>query len=716
MIDRHEQSKDANKECLPWYRRMLVGIEIGPTGANDKDDVYIARATGKEIIENLAKARAEYAIIFMKDQNFAYYNSKIARKCPNLGQRDLLRECLDEANMHNILIIAYCQIQWDTSTWLTHPEWRMKDNEGKDVPNYLCYNSAGYLEYIQKIASELMEYEISGFHFDVLTWPPYGSVGYSCWCERCQLLFKEKYGIDMPRGVTWDESWEKMLEFRYESGARFSEELRSFVKSKRPELSVDFNYHGYPAFDWQVGQRPVQHAIVSDFVSAEGAPWGYGQSMPSLLSLFMAGTCPDIPYQGVTSRFVYGYHDFTVRPVADMKWEVFTYLSHGAMCTIVDKSNYNGTLDPVAFERIGQVFDEARQKRDYFGHKPIQEVALYYSSRSRDWFGRENSRKYRACFYGAHKALMQSHITMGVIVDESVSLGRLQEFPMVYIPNAAILTEKEVDLFGEYVYDGGNLLVTGLTGCYDYYGDLQDRCVLESIIGARLVRCFVEYSDNYIRLPKELTDGNGLFLLKDIPSDWPILTWGSIAAFESTGAQSFGELMVAYRSHDNPWSHHMSADKVVGPAVLVNEHGKGRVIYVPCSPDAAFIGDYRMPEHRNLIRNLVRYLHPKPEVLVKAPLNVEVVVTQDETGSRMFIHFVCFLGSPTATATSPNSRRVLPSLMEEASHYTAQIKVNQPFSNVEAASRETKVSWKGDEISMETVSIHEVLTIHLCRK
>ena len=82
MIDKREPSEGLDRERLPWYRRLLVGIEIGPTGANDKDNIYMARATGKEIIENLVKARTEYAIIFMKDQNFAYYNSKIARKCP----------------------------------------------------------------------------------------------------------------------------------------------------------------------------------------------------------------------------------------------------------------------------------------------------------------------------------------------------------------------------------------------------------------------------------------------------------------------------------------------------------------------------------------------------------------------------------------------------------------------------------------------------------
>ena len=111
----------------PWYRRAWVGIEVGPTGANDRDPIYMARATGKEIVESLVKARAEYLVIFMKDHDFAYYNSTVARKSPHLGERDLLRECLDEADRHKMPVIAYCQIQYDNSSWHAHPEWRMKD-------------------------------------------------------------------------------------------------------------------------------------------------------------------------------------------------------------------------------------------------------------------------------------------------------------------------------------------------------------------------------------------------------------------------------------------------------------------------------------------------------------------------------------------------------------------------------------------------------------
>ncbi len=287
---------------LPWYRRMCVGLEYGPTGANDGDSVYMAGVTGREIIENVVRAEAEYVVVFMKDHAFAYYDSAAARKAPNLGDRDLLRECIDEAEKHEIAVVAYCQVQYDTSSWHAHPEWRMKDSEGQEIGGQLCYNS-GYLEEVKKFAAEMMEYEIVGFHFDMLDFgfgPPYG-----CWCEHCQEKFRGVYGVDLPDGVTWDDAWDKMLEFRCSSNTEFSRRLDAFVKSRRPDMSVDFIYHGSPPFWGEVGAKAVQHGRCGEFVTAEGLPWAFGTTTPSLWSLFMLWVRPDGPVQGVTSRFVY---------------------------------------------------------------------------------------------------------------------------------------------------------------------------------------------------------------------------------------------------------------------------------------------------------------------------------------------------------------------------------------------------------------------------
>lgn len=97
---------------------------------------------------------------------------------------------------------------------------------------------------------------------------------YGCWCENCESLFRKQYNMEMPRPEkpSWDEGWEKILEFRANSNTRFSQSLHSFVRSRRPEVSVDFNYHGYPPFSWIEGELPVKHAMNGDLVTCEGLP------------------------------------------------------------------------------------------------------------------------------------------------------------------------------------------------------------------------------------------------------------------------------------------------------------------------------------------------------------------------------------------------------------------------------------------------------------
>lgn len=707
--------QSAEAGTLPWYRRTLVGMEVGPSETDAKDPGFYSKVSGKAIVQNLLKAQVEYAVIFMKDPDFAYFDSKIVRKCPSLGQRDLLREVLDEAGKYSLPIVAYVVIQYDTSAWLAHPEWRMEDWQGDSIRPRLCFHS-DYLEYTKRVAAELLQYPIVGFHFDMLD---FGfSAPYGCFCERyCRPLFRQQFGTDMPCPAkpTWDEDWDKILTFRADSNAHFSQELAHFVHARRSEVAVDFNYHGYPPFSWVEGELPVKHAMNGDFVTAEGLPWAFGYNNVSLLPLFLSGARLGGPIQVASSRSMYDYYDPTIRPVNDMKWEVSTYHAHGAQVTIVDKINYDGTQDPVVYERLGEVFRAAREKREYFGHDPVQEVGVYYSARSRDWFGKQDPIQYTRAFYGAHHALVQSHITTGIVMEENLSLERLHNFTTLYLPNVAILSPKEIDLIGQYVSSGGNLVVTGLSGLYDHYGRLQKASMLAELIGAEFRNRIPDENDNFVRLPVSPADPGESVLTADIRPDWPMPVWGPATIYTLTTATPFGELLVRSASQSNgPWTRHLSAGQPVGPAIFLNQHGKGKVIYSAASPDAASVSDYRIPEHRFFVRNLMRYLNPKPAIAIEAPANVEAIASIDKERNRLLVRLIGFSAPATAVAAPfGQGRLALPPPMEQPLQYEAAVQVNRTFSRVSTASGRTHLSTQGRRAHISTSEIDEVLIFQL---
>ncbi|MCX5758341.1 MAG: beta-galactosidase trimerization domain-containing protein, partial [Candidatus Hydrogenedentes bacterium] len=658
-------ARGADASLRPWFERLNVGMEVGPTGAqygcDPADNLYAAKFNGKEIVEKAISANCQYVVIWAKDSEFAYYNSKVAPKCPGLGDRDVLREAVDAAAPHKLPIIAYCVVQGNGYPLRDHPEFKMADKDGKPIDR-ICLNS-GYLDHAKQVAAEMVDYGIAGFHIDMLDQgfgPPYG-----CWCANCKKLFESEYGQPMPPGVTWDAAWDKMLEFRCNSSQRFEKELRAYIRGLNPKVTVDYNYHGYPPFSWEVGQRPVQHAINADFVTAETGVWGFGALNVSLTAEFLVAATPGSRYQVAISRHARIDHDNTCRPLNDLRWEILTLLTHGAQVTVVDKTGYDGWLDPVAYERIRKVFAEAQEKAPFFGHPQLPEVGLYYSARSRDWYGRETPSKYQQAFNGAHKTLVYEHIPFGVVLDENVSADILRQFPVVLLPNVPILSQREVDLLRDYVEQGGSLIVTGHTGLQGPMGEALDHSTIETLIGAKLVERLTSL-DNFVRFPADTPER----LRTDYPADWPFLVEGPGAAFAPTTATAVGELMRPYRTvrqqkGEEPVYQPNSADRPVGPALLVNTVGKGKVVCLAGAPDFASGGEHPIPEARALLRNAVRYLHPEHIVEVAAPQNVESVIMENPENHAIYVHLLGYQSPPQCTP-SQNRPSVLPARIEDA--------------------------------------------------
>lgn len=76
-------AKDASDQ--PWFRRSLVGMEVGPTGAqfghSDPNDArYCARFDGREIVRRCVAAGCDYLVIWARDGDYAYYDSALLPK------------------------------------------------------------------------------------------------------------------------------------------------------------------------------------------------------------------------------------------------------------------------------------------------------------------------------------------------------------------------------------------------------------------------------------------------------------------------------------------------------------------------------------------------------------------------------------------------------------------------------------------------------------
>jgi hypothetical protein len=451
---------------------------------------------------------------------------------------------------------------------------------------------------------------------------------------------------------------------------------------------------------------PVRHRLIADYGTGEGYPPRFGHRYASLLSCFLSGLQPGKPWQGVTSRYSRALNDHTVRPLADMQWETFTYLAHGGMPLFVDTpADDGGTLDPIAYSRMTSIFEEIRQKQSYLGYRPARSVGLYFSSKTRDWYGREDAVRYLRGFVGAHRILVESHIPVGIVFDENVTLGRLKEFPIIYLANTAILNSNEQELILRYAKEGGHVLATLDTSRFDHRGNELADFGLAELLGARYVGK-TEFKANYVTFPSS-------FVSPDIAPDYDLFVDGTSNVVASRGAQEIGNLKIAFhdRGPHTEIGHapHNSAWKSVGPATLVNECGKGQAVYLPFSPEDAFMGDFPLPEHRLMIRDIVRRLSPIDDISIEAPLNVESIVTVDDQRRRYVIHFVQFNGAPDAqTLSSPTT--LIPT-MEEPAMYVAKLRLRFQPRNVSVVSSTTSIVRRKNYIELTANVVHEIIAM-----
>ena len=701
-----------------WFRGSLIGMEVGPTGPQshefEPDKVYSSRFNGTEIINQSIKAGSQYMVIWGRDGEFAYYDSKIQPKAPGLGDRDVLRECVEAARPHNHPVIVYCVLQYPSLDLRNHPEWKMVQANGKPIDYLVCFNSP-YRDHIKGILSEIMEYDIAGFHLDMVDQgfgPPHG-----CWCQHCRRKFEDRFNYPMPENEkTWDNHWDRILQMRYETSREFEEELVQFIKDRKPSLSVDFNYHGNPPFSWETGQLPVPHANTGDFVTGETGLWGFSALGVGLNAQFYRAATPGLPYQVAIQRGVRMYHDQTTRPLNDMRWETLTLLSHGAFVTMIDKTGFDGSLDPVAYHRFGRLFSEVHAKAAYFGHTPVYDVGLFFSSRTRDWYGRDTPAEYFRSFQGAHKACVYDHLTFGVLHEANLNLEAMKQFPVIAIPNAAILdSANTISILEAYVRQGGNLLITGQTGQFDRMGDRLPDSTLVRLIGANVVEA-VETKDNWVSLPEMDTNSKESGLLSSIPPDWTFLNIGPATIYKPTDARALGRLYSPHRSiphrhgRGNPdWP--MSPDKPVGPAVLIHDiPDGGKVLTLAASPDYSAATDHHIPETRRHFSNAVRYLNPTPRVRIQAPTTVESVTTIDPETGDLHIHFIA-TASPPQTTPAKDRPYVLPGLTEDIPIFRVRIDLNDEATSAEAFGKRTQINFAPNNITAIIEDIHEIITI-----
>jgi hypothetical protein len=414
---------------------------------------------------------------------------------------------------------------------------------------------------------------------------------------------------------------------------------------------------------------------------------------------------PGKPYEIVSWR-MNRVTEFTVKPANQLRWELFATIAQDGSVMLIDQPFHDGSLDPVAYDRIREVFKDIEDYLPYVKGDFVKHCAIYYSCKNRDLYGRDQQEKFLQPVMGAYKALIESHFDVEFLFDETITAERLSQYPIVFLANVATMDKNEVVLFENYVKQGGCLIATYDTSRYSGTGEELKNFQLNKVFGVDYDKTY-DCDTYWVRnLPSPY--GN------DIDSRYHVLCQGNVHFVKKTTAKGIGDLHDSFFKRIMPnqfFSHNIHPPyKVISEALYVNKFGKGKCVFMPHGLDRAYADTYELPEHRILLRNVVESLVPSPVVSVKAPINVETVVRQ--TKDKIYVHFTSYNPIRQATTLPRLDKPIRPSLrMEEAMIFKASIKVKKSFKSAVAASSQTQVSVQGDMVNILCDRVYEVIVI-----
>jgi len=404
------------------------------------------------------------------------YNIKVVEHNSASLSHDLLRS--EGWKRFEDDINSYTNFKSSVENWIEVPRFLLNDPEvyGKKLDtlfqidgrtgkrantiynlNVFCYNNPDYREmYFKYRTEELKIVPFDGIMDDDVQW--FGD-GHACACEHCRKLFKEQYGYDLPYPDKWDEfygdynnpAFVAWIRFKKESTERFYRDLTKLYESigrgdiGRPNYQSDILKWNptFSGFDSCMDQW--------NFIFQENC-----------FSAVMKNSYPDFMVEAV-HRFATAEKNGV--PSMSMFYpdrEDSTYFSFALSRTWGQL--YCGTCEGVDITGIEKKYRDFESENilAYSSPKKVEDVAFYYSMQTRDFSAPqyEMAEKYSLPYLGTMQA--SCHALLGTnMVLESDTVEELLQHKTIIVPFMAMVNEKELSKFKEYVNRGGKLIIYG---------------------------------------------------------------------------------------------------------------------------------------------------------------------------------------------------------------------------------------------------------------
>lgn len=625
-----------NAPCeQPWYDRVM---RWGQTNIRETD----ALPEHYDIpwwTEHWQRTRVQ-GVVLNAGGIVAYYPSalELHRRSPYLGGRDLYGELNTAARGLGLAVIA----RMDSSRanqrfYYEHPDWFTVDAQGQpyragefDGPFYTaCISGPYYHEYIPRVLQEICErYQPDGF-FDN-SWSGLSRHTGICYCPNCRSAFTEYAGgLALPKEKNWqDTAYRAWIEWSYAQRVHVWETNNATVQRYGgPECQWIGNNGGglvgqCSAFrDWKAMADRIRVLVLDHQGRSGSAPLWQNGEMGKLIRSVLGDAAP-IP----ESIALYNNSNASFRLSSKPEPEVRLWFCEAVAGGIRPWWHYVGAdhEDRRMFRTAEPLFTwHETNERFLRDRRHLATVAVVYSQRSADFFGRDDAQeRTETPWRGLAAALVRARIPYAMVHVDKLAPQDLAGYRALLLPNVGALTEAQGDALRAYVAAGGSLLATGETSLYDEWGERRADFSLSDLFGAHTSGSsltaqgreptYLRFVDPPDQRPAPLAGragaGPAFSAGWDETAHLPFGGTLTLTRPAGTGERVPLTYIPPFPTHPPEFAY-MGIERTSIPCLYLTEgqSGRGRVAYLPADLDRLY---WRLaqPDHADLLAALVAWV------------------------------------------------------------------------------------------------------------
>jgi hypothetical protein len=580
----------------------------------------------------------------------AYYPSEVYPVHPELDGRDLINEVSRECRRAGVHLYCYCVYCNEVdATVINDPRyapWLLRNAErktygrdagygnGEEIKT--CATGNAYRQMIRKVVEELCEHDIDGVYFDA-------PCGYRaiCFCESCRENFRRFSGMDLERLRNIPD-----LE-QLPSGADLAA-LGAWYDWANQLTAADLEdfrrvIHGTGKFmlchngaTWRPGSLHTQYRY-SDGFMVEYSEQFYQRLQQAMLGASMARSTKKLAQMYMGSYDVcaigqppnskpWAAHCLDLEDGDEILMQGFANLAGGNIPIYVSANRLLYGIGSGSSSPAKEVFALMRRAESLLKDSvPVPYVSVVQTAESLELWrtGRSSWNRMMSESFGL--AMLDERISLDINPSTEMSEGWLRNQRVVGLCGASGLSAEDARRLTNWVEGGGGLLATYDSGLYGARGKLRnDGGALKEVLGVDMKGTPMEgQADCFYRV--NITQP----ALGEYQKGSMILGDGRLVPVKARrGATILADCL------------NLDTQESRGPAIVFNQFGRGRAIYIAGSLEAFYMSS-RVPSIQHLLGSIVRFLagnEPTPFSL-SAPKGVYGILRRTAEGD--LILWVC---------------------------------------------------------------------------